>query len=467
MSAPTEADRREAEFAIAALAINDAKSLKDVVNAGITAAGIHDEYARRVFTASEAGFTIYDLNQAAAANISDANYYGVYGVANVERCARKVEFVATVKAAQEADKRAALAERIMRLDGDEDALTRELHGLYVGLRPRKLEMLERLEARRISVAKPPPPPETRFFLAGKKVATPGNLVNIIARAKSGKTAGIGGLVAAAIASAADNDAGVDALGFTASNPAGKALVLIDTEQSTYDAYGCYQRALKRANADKDPEWLLAYSYAGWSAPELREALPLLVESASDKHGGVFAVIIDGVADFIADPNDAGGSNELVSKLQALAIRWDCPVVCVIHANEGVAGGDDGRGHLGKQLTRKGESNLVFKKAGEITTVTSEKQRNAPITPADGIAFKWCDHELRHVSCASAKKKALLAVASPAFGSDPKLHRAELERRLREAPGVQKGPNGPYRKVDEMLAAGVVVVDWQGLYELVK
>ncbi len=123
--------------------------------------------------------------------------------------------------------------------------------------------------------------------------------------------------------------------------------------------------------------------------------------ATRDHKGIFAIILDGVADFVNSVNDEAESNQFVTWLRELTVTHNCPAICVIHSNEGDKAGLDSRGHLGKQLIRKAESNLLLKKTGEITTITSDKQRKAPITEADQVAFQWSETEQRHVSCESA------------------------------------------------------------------
>jgi hypothetical protein len=255
----------------------------------------------------------------------------------------------------------------------------------------------RLAAHRVQNAQPPKEPTTRLYLADKPIATPGNIVTLISKAKTGKTAALGAAVASIIA-ATTNTLDRDTFKFRSSNPMGHAVIVIDTEQSRYDAWQCYQRTLKRAGDDADPPWLHHYALVGYTAGELREATELALKHGMDKHGGVFILIIDGVADLAASVNDEAECNGLVSWIRKLTVDYDAPAICVIHSNEAKMSGDDGRGHLGKQLTRKAESNLLLKKTGEVTVITSEKQRKAPITEADGVAFAWSDKAGRHVIC---------------------------------------------------------------------
>lgn len=262
---------------------------------------------------------------------------------------------------------------------------------------RREQQLKTLHARRVQATTKPPEPVTRLFLADKPVATPGNLVTLISRAKTGKTAALGAATAAMIA-ATTSTLDRDTFKFRASNPEGQAVIVIDTEQSPYDAWQCYERTLKRAGGSIDPPWLHHFALVGYTVPELHAALDLALDECSRLHGGIFAVILDGVADFVASVNDEAECNGIVTWLRARSVSHNCPVICVIHSNEAEKSGDDGRGHLGKQLIRKAESNLLLKKSGDVTLITSDKQRKAPITPQDGVAFRWDDTAQMHVSC---------------------------------------------------------------------
>ncbi len=267
--------------------------------------------------------------------------------------------------------------------------------------------LAALLARRVSVANPPPEPVTRLYLADKPVATPGNLQTMTAKSKSGKTAATGATVAAVICAATGTPVLHDTFKFRASNPKGHAVIVMDTEQSPYDAWTCYHRNLQRAGADQDPPWLLHFALVGYNVKQRKEALAMALAYAKATFGGVFLVVIDGVAHFVSSVNELEECNTLADWLRSLSVTYDTAMLCVIHSNEGVKNGDDSRGHLGKQLMRDAESNLLLKKEGEITTITSEKQRKAPITAADGVAFKWSDEHQMHLSCETdtPKRKA--------------------------------------------------------------
>lgn len=302
------------------------------------------------------------------------------------------------------------------------------------------------QSSRIRAGAPPPEPQTRLFLAGKPICTPGNLTTIIARAKTGKTTALGAATAAIIAAHYDRTH-TDTLRFSAPHNSGHAVILIDTEQSQYDAWACHLRTLARADSP-DPQWLYHYSLVGSTAADLRQALPQILATAKEQTGGVFTVILDGVADFVTSVNDEPECNAFVAHLHALAAQYDTPILCVIHSNEAKLSGDDGRGHLGKQLTRKAESNLLLKKTDDVTTITSEKQRKAPITEADGVAFRWDDTLLRHTLTDAPKvggsatpkgRPSKYAIADfmqfIPFGADKAMPAAQIHRRVAGASGI--------------------------------
>jgi hypothetical protein len=328
-----------------------------------------------------------------------------------------------------------------------------------------------LQTRRTSIAKTPVEPITRLFLAGKPVATSGNIVTLVGKAKTAKSAATGGAVSAVIA-AMTGKTDLDTLGFTASNPSGHAVLVFDTEQSPYDAFLCYQRILNRAETEKDPEWLYHYALVGYSNEQIKEAMTIALEDAKQVHNGVFFVILDGVADIALSVNDEAEAKVIQTFLRSLAVEFDCPIATVIHSNESVKAGDDARGHLGKELMRKAESNLLIKKSGEVTTITSEKQRKAPITVEDGVAFKWSNAEGRHISCNTnaASKEAekaadLRDLANEVFGDRTAMKWADLKNGIMGA--RECSTNTADRKVAEMRRLGVVETTFGGLYQRVS
>lgn len=256
----------------------------------------------------------------------------------------------------------------------------------------EVDRMRRLwRARTFDPSKEPPPMRTTFELGGVTISTPGNLTAITAQAKTGKSS----LVCAMIAAAMIEDYGeADTLTARGFNRDGKALIFVDTEQSPDDFWHQVARAKKRARLEELPTWIHAANVADLPASTSRRLLSVVLADFAQAHNGIHSVIIDGIADLVADVNDSEECNQLVAELHSLAIRYDCSIICVIHKNPGT---DKVRGHLGSQIERKAETNLSLDKQDEVTVIWSAKQRRAPILKKNGPRFRWSDDMKMHIT----------------------------------------------------------------------
>ncbi|EIP99367.1 VirE N-terminal domain protein [Opitutaceae bacterium TAV1] len=241
------------------------------------------------------------------------------------------------------------------------------------------------------LTKPPPPLRPVFRLGETIICTPGNLTTILAQAKVGKSA----FMQAAMAAAMTLSDHIDALGITGRNEHGKAFIYLDTEQAPYDFWHGVDRARRRADMQDVPAWVYAHGIAGFTTADARRAVAVKMEDASLECEGIHAVIIDGVADLVNDVNDPEECGQVVAELHRLAIHHDCPIICVIHRNEGEKADSTARGHLGKNFIRKAQTNLLMEKEDEVTLVWSNRQRGAPIFKKDAIRFRWDDDLKMH------------------------------------------------------------------------
>lgn len=336
---------------------------------------------------------------------------------------------------------------------------------------------EQCYARRFNLAEVTAAPIPRFFINGHAVCTPGNLTNIIAQAKAGKTALIAAILAASFVAESqisDRDTlGVTATAhgnLTAAGRGEKILIHIDTEQSRWDHGQIVRSALRRAGIDEPPLWFWSFGLAGFSADALRRALIALIRDAA-RQGGVFAIIIDGTADLVNDVNDAKESNAFVAELHRMAIEHDCPIINVVHENPGQDAGKM-RGHFGSQLERKAESNLRLRKTGETTVVFSEKMRKAPILEKDGPRFRWDEIAGMHLSCATAgatkddvKRERLRDQAEAVFLAASKAALSWSEVRDGIAKSEDIGKSGATKRFDAMKDLGVITKDMVGHWRL--
>lgn len=336
--------------------------------------------------------------------------------------------------------------------------------------------LSELDARRIQLCNPPPKPVSIYKLAGQQISTAGNLTNIQAQAKAGKTAALGCIIAAALASEThdpdDPLAAPDCVGFTAAPHHGKAVILFDTEQSPYDAWSLVQRAVNRAGVDMPPCFRF-YSVLDLATATRRAYLAAEMKRASVECGGIHSVFIDGIADLCIDPNDASEANGLVEELVQLAVLYSCPIITVLHENPSGTGQDysKGRGHLGSQLERKAESPLrVVKDSKGVSTIYSDRCRHASIPKDCGPRFTWDNEAGMHVTVhteakadkADEKRKteqpAVEAVFTGAVGSVPW---SELKRRMIEV-GQMKERTAE-RRIKEWVELGLITSPVRGEY----
>jgi len=327
------------------------------------------------------------------------------------------------------------------------------------------KLLEILEERKFDFSVPRERPEPSLEIGDHTLATNGNIMNIQAGVKVGKSAAIDAIMAAQMNGGFME---IDTFGFKALNENGHAVIHIDTEQSRFDADVLVRRSIKRSGIEESPPpWLQSYSLADVDIAVRRASLPILLEQAKEQHGGIFSVLIDGIGDFLTDPNDPILSFGLVDELQQLAIEKDCVIITVLHENPNSEYGKT-RGHLGSQLSRKAETNLrLTKDKNGITTIFSTDSRHCHIPKDHGFCFHWCDESQMHVGFGGAEelkerekreefKAEVYKIGMPHQGKYPysqlveivKKHRTVKDRaakayikKLREAGGIVEVENG--------------------------
>jgi hypothetical protein len=292
----------------------------------------------------------------------------------------------------------------------------------------KTGIMDKLANRRFNAGIEMARPVPVIRLGENIISTPGNITNIQAPPKAGKSAALGAM----LASIFTKTHGVDTLGFYADNSEGKAVLHFDTEQSRYDHDQLVRRALRRAKVNEPPPWFYSYSMADLGYLERLAGLENVIRCATRECGGVFAIFLDGIADFCADPNDATEAFGLVEKIHGLAIKHDCAVFTVLHENPGSEIGKT-RGHLGSQLERKVETPLrLAKDSNGITTIWADRARHCNISKDGGTCFEWSGEAGMHVSCgnareikSAAKRVTMQTEAETAFGDSESLSYTDL------------------------------------------
>ena len=325
----------------------------------------------------------------------------------------------------------------------------------------------------------PPPLRPIFSLSVEgqllPISTPGNITALIAQAKAGKTAFLTTMLASTMA---DPTVDADFLSIvSAPNPDGGAVLYFDTEQSRDDFWHITRRAMRRAGAKQRPEWLHSYCLTGLAVAEAKACVWQAVVDAYVRHGRIHAIFIDGVADLVLDVNSAEECNGFLAEAHALAIRFDCPIVTVLHLNpqSGKGGFEKARGHLGSQLERKAETNLRIEKDGDLSVCWSEKQRRAPIFKDKGPRFRWSDEKQMHVSAQaepaetseSRKQREYRDLAETTLGDGKPLTWKELMAALcdaRSTPGKTVSERTAERWIREMTKFGLISLSF-GAYRI--
>jgi hypothetical protein len=399
------------------------------------------------------GATAFELVQMAEGlgTSGVAHYAGTMVAAAIHRARRAL-------AAQFADGRI-FEEEYAALNHSLDLRTEFLEG-----RGSSPSLLVELDQRRYRFSEPPARPEPLFTIGSHVIATPGNIVVIAAQAKAGKSAYLAAMMAAAMNPAA---ADVATLGVRSRGASGGAIIHFDTEQSTYDHFALVSLALQRAGLEQSPDILRSYCVADCS---IEHRLGMLRAELA-RAGDVFAVFLDGVADFVRDPNNTEEAFTFVAELHRLAIRHSCVFVAVLHENPGSGEYGKTRGHLGSQLERKAETNLRLSKTDGITTVWTDRGARHCHIPKDlGTRFEYSAAQGRHVLAERkseererTKKEEMLAIALSVFeGANSPLSWAELRSRIMQLGGF--ADSTARKHIKTMTKLGVIGLDISSRYE---
>lgn len=287
---------------------------------------------------------------------------------------------------------------------------------------------------------------------GRPACSRGSLAVLQGQPKTGKSgviSAIGGAVIAAMYETKEELVG-DTLGFVAHFEPDSDCTLepsflhLDTEQSKTHHYASVRRMEKRAAA-KTPSGFYSHRLTEVDLAHRCRFLRDFLDKMRSEGQPPALVILDGVADFCEDVNDAKEANALVEELHRLAGVYDCVILGVIHENPGTDIGKT-RGHLGSQLARKAETTFKVRKEGKVTTLFVHLSRVMDVPEDEGLAFSWCELEEMHTTVGEAKdvrEQAKLQQAigelEKVFGKDrPALAPAELRQAIVETLNLSEG-----------------------------
>lgn len=215
---------------------------------------------------------------------------------------------------------------------------------------------------------------------------------------------------------------------------------------------------------------MSFTVVDLSVKERLNAVALLMEQAQQDHGGVFAVLIDGIGDLCTDPNDSAEAFGLVNHMHRLAVKHSTAIITVLHENPGSESGKT-RGHLGSHLERKAETNLrLAKDKNNVTTIWSEKARHLYLPKDQGVCFAWNDSSQMHTSCgsagdikqASAREKAQ-DEAGRAFGESEALSYTDLTTAIMDVLTLKE--RSATGRIKTWASDGIIRKDANGNYRL--
>lgn len=294
-----------------------------------------------------------------------------------------------------------------------------------------------------------PTPVPVVTIGGEVISTEGNITTISGAGKSGKSAFSSVLIAGAIAAGEyEGFTGVD----IQPNDSEKAVLHFDTEQARHKHKHNLMTILRRCEFDTCPDFFYSYNIRELPLQDYRKVTTDIVSAAATKHHGVHLIIIDGIADYIQDVNDAESSNAIVSFFEKLAIKNACPVIAIVHTNPN---NDKERGHLGSQLQRKSESVLTIQTANDISTLQPKFLRNAGKGNIPLIQFRYNPAKGYHEYCGvqspeqtnrdAERIKAIKEIAEQVFSGQKSYGYNEAIERIMKAATKQERTAKDYFK----------------------
>jgi hypothetical protein len=192
----------------------------------------------------------------------------------------------------------------------------------------------------------------------------------------------------------------DSLGLTVS---AKNLLYIDTERSKRDHHDSWTRFLRRAGICEGATIPAGVQWQNIKAIENLETRLQYLWSRVDAGNVPEIVLLDGIGDLVADPNDSDECTALVYRLGAVADLRNIGIMVSLHNNPAM-NSEKARGILGSELWRKCESVLIIEKTpgDDIRRLTTDYSLGKNRGGSDSLSsyFKWDAEQGLHVSCAA-------------------------------------------------------------------
>ena len=253
------------------------------------------------------------------------------------------------------------------------------------------------------------------------------------------------------------------------NPKGLAVLHYDTEQSEAQLHKNLGKTLRRASLTGVPDFYHSLYLASLSRKDRLKLIRESMDLFHHKHGGIYLVVIDGIADLIRSANDETESIAIVDELYRLAGIYNTCIICVLHF---VPNGIKLRGHIGSELQRKAAGILSIEKDEnpEFSVVKALKVRDGSPLDVPMTLFGWDKALDMHVYRGEKSKEdkdkrksnELHAVIRDAFRSATRLSYQQLCEILMRELDIKDRTAKKY--IAYMKEQGILIQDSQGNYQ---
>lgn len=253
---------------------------------------------------------------------------------------------------------------------------------------------------------------------------------------------------------------------------GERIALLDTEQPAEECWYLLDRAWRRTGqrpdtrtADKSEfKKLTVFSLLSSDLASRRETLKAVFLRPEYK-----LILLDGLLDFIANPNDPEESATFITWLHSMAAKYDKGVFCVLHGNRNDLTGK-GKGWVGDLFQRKAVCFLMLRKhkVNQGIRVVTTDFDNVKFRKGDdtgiNIAMQW-DPDFNGFRCIpyiaedDESKFSAETILARCFLGAPYLSKKDLAREYMRY--SRKGKTTAYKHIDESLGFCLEKVNIQG------
>ncbi len=171
---------------------------------------------------------------------------------------------------------------------------------------------------------------------------------------------------------------------------GRKLIHFDTEQGDFHAARSFKTPLRISKGNQED--YITYALRRYNYDTRADFIEYLLYNKY-KLGEVGMVIIDGLADLVADVNSLTESTSIIQRLMTWSQERNIAIVTILHSN---FGSNKPVGHLGSFMEKKAETQINLERNSQYPsqmTVSCMRSRNKDFDPFD---FKLDDRGLPFV-----------------------------------------------------------------------